>query len=384
MSEILSLKVMSLSHSPIDSQTSTLKLLPSSINNCNEESICIDNMFPLLLPTSQCVIKANGVVLKVELIGINKTHILYNNEDNYTEIDIGDSMNVVVKERVDEIGLYSLICQLFFTSNDVRLTQKKSYKFTVLSPFNINHRIYRINEKYVYKKRGYVEVSLENISHQSLTLSDISLVPLNLNSFSGLELRIGALSEIDEEYEPIFVHSKCRYNGIFLLEFTFSKDSFRMEDLKEDLKMSLKVVWNSKNFGEAWLDSYKISYPILTPEELVPNSTAREESLAVKVEFPPIVDKQEEFKLKLHIKNNLNRKQTSLKVKLDFDKLLPIVIMGSDTTEIPEIDENQTKTIEFNCISLASGVHNIEGISITDLIDNQEIFNFEGKEILIV
>ncbi|KAK6590729.1 hypothetical protein RS030_142159 [Cryptosporidium xiaoi] len=390
MSEILSLKVMSLSHSPVDSQTSTLKLLPNNIENFNEESLCIDNMFPLLLPTSQCrlysgesfhaflsisnssIIKANGVVLKVELIGINKTHVLYNNEDNYKEIDIGDSMNIVVKERVDEVGLYNLICQLFFTSNDVRLTQKKSYKFTVLSPFNISHRIYRVDEKCVYKKRGYIEVSLENISHQSLTLSDMSLIPLNLNHFSGLELSIEDLNETEEEYEPIFIHSKCRYNKIFVLKFTFLRDKLKLDDYIENLKMSLKVVWRSKNFGESWLDSHKISYPILTREDIASERIRKEEKLVVTTEFPPVVDKQEEFKLKLYIRNNFGQKLKNIKVKLDFDKLLPIVVVGSDTLEIPEISENGTKIIELNCMSLVPGVHNIEGISVS-AIDNQEV-----------
>ncbi|KAK9171060.1 hypothetical protein cmbei_8003653, partial [Cryptosporidium meleagridis] len=86
MSEVLSLKVMSLSHSPIDSQVSTLSLLPYNLENGEVDVLCVDNMFPLLLPTTQCrlycgesfhafisitnssIIKANGVVLKVGYI----------------------------------------------------------------------------------------------------------------------------------------------------------------------------------------------------------------------------------------------------------------------------------------------------------------------------
>ncbi|KAH8583349.1 uncharacterized protein ELE39_000117 [Cryptosporidium sp. chipmunk genotype I] len=390
--EVLTLKVMSLSHSPIDSQTSTLNLLPHDLENRGEETLCVDNMFPLLLPTTQCrlycgesfnafinitnssIIKANGVVLKVELIGTKKRHILYNNEDNYSDIDIGDSMDIVVKERVDEVGLYSLTCQLFFTSNEARLTQKKSYKFAVLSPFNISHRLYNLDDDAIDRKTIFVEVSLENISHQSITLSSMKLEPINIKELPKLKIELEDVNFQNQCKEPLFIQSRCKYNKIF--KFTSSGreeldyGNFDVTNSRELLEFKLRVGWVSVSYGDAWLDSYKIDLPFLS----VRNKLNREKnSIVLKAELPSVNNRQEEFKVFLYVTNNLSTAQKGLSVRLDFDQLLPIIILGNNRLSLEELKAGETIELELDCQALVSGVYNLNGIYVFDELNDKKV-----------
>ncbi|KAJ1612017.1 hypothetical protein OIY81_196 [Cryptosporidium canis] len=386
--EVLSLKVMSLSHSPIDSQISTLCLLPNDLDNREEESICIDSMFPLLLPTTQCrlycgesfhaflsitnssIIKANGVILKVELVGTKKRHILYNNEDNYSDIDIGDSMDIVIKQRVDEVGLYSLTCQLFFTSNEARLTQKKSYKFAVLSPFNISHRVCILDESFE-DRATFIEVSLENISHQGITLNSMKLEPLNENLMSHLRFKLEDVESQDDSNNHLFIQSRCRYNKIFKL--TFEEDGYKPHSAaagKEHLELAVRVGWVSATYGEAWTDSYRIELPV--PERRNKFDKERSE-ITLKADIPSVNNIHEEFKIRLHIKNNLNIAQKGLSVRLDFDKLLPIIILGNDRISLQEIEAGETIMLELDCQALVSGVYNIDGIYVFDDLTDKKV-----------
>uniref|UniRef100_F0X4K9 Cgd8_3650 protein n=3 Tax=Cryptosporidium parvum TaxID=5807 RepID=F0X4K9_CRYPV len=386
--EVLSLKVMSLSHSPIDSQVSTLSLLPCNLENGEEEVLCVDNMFPLLLPTTQCrlycgesfhafisitnssIIKANGVVLKVELVGTKKRHILYNNEDNYSDIDIGDSLDIVVKERVDEVGLYSLTCQLFFTSNEARLTQKKSYKFAVLSPFNISHRLYNLDEDTMDKKTIFVEVSLENVSHQSITLSSMKLEPINIKKLPELIFELEDVNLKNKHNEPLYIQPRCKYNKIF--KFTSCSREYNNlgKSSREVLELKLRIGWVSVSYGDGWLDSYKIGLPILCDQNKL---NKEKNAIILKAELPSVNNRQEEFKVFLYVTNNLSIDQKGMSIRLDFDQLLPIIILGNDRLYLEELKAGETVTLELDCQALVSGVYNLNGIYVFDELEDKKV-----------
>ncbi|KAF7456025.1 trafficking protein particle complex subunit 13 [Cryptosporidium felis] len=280
-------------------------------------------------------------------------------------------MNIVIKERVDEVGFYSLVCQLFFTSNETRLAQKKSYKFAVFTPFNISHRIFNQNCSDT-PSPSFLEVSLENTSHQSLTLTGVRLEPLNLGELSHLSCEVqDVILNPQNNEEPIFIKTKCRFNKIFKVAFypnpTTGSPS-KIEDKEKTLKFQLKVCWVSRSYGEAWIDSYFVDLQI--PPEL--KFLEKELRLTLRADIPAVSNRQNEFKALLHVTNNLEETQKNLSVKFNFDELLPIVVLGNDSLKIDFLEIGETKVLELKCRALVSGVHSFVGVCLLDGSDGSE------------
>lgn len=300
-------------------------------------------------------------------MGAKKRHVLYNNEDNYSDIDIGDSMDIVVKQRVDEVGLYSLTCQLFFTSNEARLAQKKSYKFAVLSPFHFSHRLYNLEEGSTARKTCLVEASLENISHQSVTLNCIRLEPLNASQLPRLKCVLEDVCPQDQDTGSLFIQPRCRLNKVFKLTLLEVEDCTRPERPGggggEHLELALRVGWVSAAYGEAWIDSYRVSLPVLDGRD---GPDRERGAVVLEADVPSVNNRQEEFKIRLYLKNNLDTAQRGLSVRLDFDRLLPIVILGNDRLSLQEIKAGETVELELDCQALVSGVYNLHGIYVFD------------------
>lgn len=286
-------------------------------------------------------------------------------------------MDIVIKERVDEVGLYSLTCQLFFTSNESRLTQKKSYKFAVLSPFNISHRVFNLDEDLMDKKTIFVEVSLENISHQSITLSSMVLEPLNIKDLPHLKIQLEDISFQDQCNEPLFIQSRCKYNKIFKFKSFIDNEAecndSENKNNRKFLKLGLKVGWTSVTHGDAWLDSYRIDLPIPNEQN---KSNRKKNVIILKANLPPVNNKRDEFKVFLFVTNNSTNTRKYLSVRLDFDQLLPLIILGNDRLFIEEINSGETITLELSCQALVSGVYNLSGIYVFDDLEDKKVSHF--------
>lgn len=286
-------------------------------------------------------------------------------------------MDIVIKQRVDEVGLYSLTCQLFFTSNEARLTQKKSYKFAVLSPFNISHRVYNFEESSGDRKTSFVEISLENISHQSVTLNYMKLEPTNTSQLPHLKCILEDVGSQDQDRDSLLIQSRCRLNKIFKLTLLEAEDCNRPETRNgEHLELALKVGWVSATYGEAWIDSYKVDLPIPDRRD---KPDQEKNAVVLKADVPSVNKRQEEFKICLYLKNNLDTAQRGLSVRLDFDRLLPIIILGNDRLSLDEIKAGETVKLELDCQALVSGVYNLDGIYVFDDLKDKKVSMTFGR-----
>ncbi|KAL7066467.1 hypothetical protein ACR3K2_30840 [Cryptosporidium serpentis] len=404
--EILNLKVMALSLPSTDMQISTLSLLPNYPEYIPDDDICVDNMYSLLLPTVQCrlycgesfhaflsisnisLTRANNVILKTEIISVNSRNILYSNEDNLRDIEIGNSINTIIKERVDEVGLFNLTCQIYFIVNGSKLTQKRSYKFAVIAPFNISHRLFYHNDDLKKSKLCFIEVSLENITHQSISLEKLDIQNWIDEKGNKQNIQVSQLSTAqfyDENCKNtsqllcnsgiIVLRPRSRYNQIFCITQSLYKEFINNFD--KYITGQLSIFWKSKTYGDAFMSSYSITCQISNEDIYNLNG------VAIDVIVPSTIEIQTIFTIEVVIINDTDKELYDIELSIDNEALLPFCILGMDILQIKFIEPNQKITIPLQCISFISGVHSINGIKLINSSGEEICKLYGNKEILV-
>ncbi|KAK9171059.1 Immunoglobulin-like fold containing protein [Cryptosporidium meleagridis] len=199
----------------------------------------------------------------------------------------------------------------------------------------------------------------------------MKLEPINLKKLPELIFELEDVNLRNEHKEPLYIQPRCKYNKIF----KFTSHSREYNNLGatssgEVLEFKLRIGWVSVSYGDGWLDSYKIDLPILCDQNKL---NKNKNAIILKAELPSVNNRQEEFKVFLYVTNNLCINRRCVSIRLDFDQLLPIIILGNDRLYLEELKAGETITLELDCQALVSGVYNLNGIYVFDELEDKKV-----------